>query len=414
MNTRGLPLVTIVIPCFNHGHYLRVTLESVLAQTYMHWEAIVVDDGSTDDTRVVAAQFTDLRIRYTYQENQGLSAARNTGIRAARGDYLAFLDADDEWEPCFLEACTAVLATDRKTAAVVTLTRFIDEKGVALPKLGGQAFRPEKFRDRLLEGGFFPVHAVLVRSDSVRQAGMFNEALTSVEDWDLWLRLSTVGAAFRSVPEPLARYRISAGSMSSNAGRMHANRMAVLTKQFGPPDGDPFSWPAEKRLGYAFAYRSAALGYIAQQDAEQGWRHLAQAVEIEPDLLQRLDTFYELAFGDQPRGYRGEASLVDISANGAEMLRRLDALFAAAGPPVQAVKGAAYGNAYLALAMLSDQAGDWAAARSYLWQAAQHNPQLVSGSFLRRLVKLYLGPSVVRRLKSIASVGNTQHKGAIE
>lgn len=395
-----MPAVSVIIPCYNHAHYLGHALESVLAQTFRSWEAIVVDDGSTDSTRDVAAQFSDPRIRYIYQGNRGLSAARNTGIRAAQGEFLAFLDADDEWEPRFLEMCANALTANEAVTAATTLTKFIDEAGAELPRLGGKAVRADAVGERLLEGGFFPVHAALMRAEDVRQAGMFDESLTSVEDWDLWLRIAGQGGMFLSVAEPLARYRISTGSMSTNAGRMHANRVAVLTKQFGPPEGDALSWPAEKRRGYAFAWRAAAYGHIAQQEADQGWRYLAQAAAIKPDLLNRLDTFYELALGDQPRGYRGEAQLADLDANGAEMLRRLEALFAAAGPAVLALEGPAYGNAYLALAMLSDQAGDWPAARRYLRQAIHAHPALLlDRSVLRRLAKLWSGKQTVALIR---------------
>jgi hypothetical protein len=271
-----------------------------------------------------------------------------------------------------------------------------------LPQLGGEAIRSEDFRSRLIEGGFFPVHAVLVRTEAVRRAQMFDETLTGVEDWDLWLRITAGGGVMLSVREPLARYRVSVGSMSTNANRMHANRLAVLTKHFGPPLGDPLTWPAEKRRGYAFAYRTAALGYIAQQEDNEGWCCLAEAVEIEPSLLKRLDTFYELALGAQPRGYRGEAGLLNRAVNGTEMLRHLDVLFASARPPVQALKGAAYGNAYLALAMLNDQAGDWAAARRYLRHAVHSRPALLRDqSVLRRLFKLCLGQRVVGGLRHL-------------
>ncbi|MEM4724269.1 MAG: glycosyltransferase family A protein, partial [Candidatus Hadarchaeum sp.] len=111
--------VSVIIPCYNHGHYLPCAVNSVMAQTFADWEAIIVDDGSTDNTREVAAQFTDSRVRYIYQDNRGLAAARNTGIRAAQGEYLAFLDADDEWEPTFLEACVAALSQQPALAAVV-------------------------------------------------------------------------------------------------------------------------------------------------------------------------------------------------------------------------------------------------------------------------------------------------------
>ncbi|MDW8319665.1 MAG: hypothetical protein RMN53_17705, partial [Anaerolineae bacterium] len=187
------------------------------------------------------------------------------------------------------------------------------------------------------------------------------------------------------------------------------NRMAVLAKHFGPPEGDPRTWPAEKRTGYAFAYRATALGYIAQHEPDEGWRFLRCAVETDPAILAQLSTFYELALGDQPRGYRGEARLVDLARNGADMLRRLDDLFVSAPPSVQALRGLAYGNAYLALAMLSDQAGDWAAARRYMRRAIRCHPAFLRDpSVVRRLVKLHMG----RRLAS--SLRRAQAGRAVE
>lgn len=106
--------VSVIIPCYNHAQYLSDAVNSVLAQTYSDWEAIIVDDGTTDSTREVAVGFTDPRTRYLYQENQGLSAARNTGICAARGEYLVFLGADDEWESAFLERCVSVLQVNHE------------------------------------------------------------------------------------------------------------------------------------------------------------------------------------------------------------------------------------------------------------------------------------------------------------
>jgi len=130
LSSRTPPRVSVIISCYNQAHYLPSAVYSVLAQTFADWEAIIVDDGSTDDTGNVAAQFTDARIHYIHQENRGLSAARNSGIRAARGEYLAFLDADDEWEPHFLEVCLTTLANQKTATAVVTRARFIDETGV--------------------------------------------------------------------------------------------------------------------------------------------------------------------------------------------------------------------------------------------------------------------------------------------
>jgi glycosyltransferase involved in cell wall biosynthesis len=386
-----MPRVSVVIPTYNHAHYLPYAVQSVLRQTYADWEAIVVDDGSTDDTADVVARFTDPRIRYIYQENQGLPAARNTGIRAAQSDYLAFLDADDEWEPGFLRRCIGVLSADSTLTGVYTRNYFIDEHGQPLPRLGGQVVPPTAFRSRILQSGLFPAHAALVRADVIREIGHFDIRLTSLEDWDLWIRLSA-RYQMQGISEPLARYRVYPGSMSTNAARMHANRMAVLTKHFGPPEGDSATWCEEKRRAYGFAYRSAAFGYIQQDQPDEGWRLLAQAASIWPHLLGRLDTFYELACDNQPKGYRGQADLLDIEGNGAEMLKRLDGLFVEAGPPLEPLRRAAYGNAYLALGILSDQAGRWAAARRCLFKAVLANQRLLgSYSVIRRLLKLCAG-----------------------
>ena len=390
-------LVTIVMPVYNGEAFIAEAIESVIAQTYPHWELIVVDDGSTDGTATIVRAFDDPRIRYTYQENQGLAAARNTGIRAAQGEYLAFLDADDEWTPQFLQKCVDVLAADETLAGVYTRNYFIDQKGNVLPQLGGRVVPDHTFRNRLLEGGFFPPHAALVRTEVVREVGLFHTQLEGqgTEDWHLWLRISQ-RYTMRGIPEPLARYRVYPGSMSTDASSMHANRIAVLAKHFSFPGGDPVTWSEEKRRAYGFAYRSAALGYIQQSQPDEGWRFLAQAVSTWPHLLERLDTFYELACGDQPRGYRGQAGSLDIDGNGAEMLKRLDALFAERGS-LEPLRRLAYSNAYLALGMLSDQAGRWAAARRYLFQAIVANPRLL-GSYLvvRRLLKLCAGQRLVR------------------
>ena len=154
-------MISVIIPCYNHGQYLSHALNSVLSQTFTDWEAIIVDDGSTDETREVAGHFVDRRLHYVYQENQGLSAARNSGIRIAQGEYLAFLDADDEWEPEFLETVCENLEADPTLTAVFCRNKYIDENGSILPAIGGQAISSASFRQRILEGGFFPVHAVI-------------------------------------------------------------------------------------------------------------------------------------------------------------------------------------------------------------------------------------------------------------
>ncbi|MBI5568277.1 MAG: glycosyltransferase family 2 protein [Chloroflexi bacterium] len=395
------PTVSIIIPAHNQAPYLGQALRSVQAQTWADWEAIVVDDGSTDNTRDVATSVVDARIRYVYQANQGLSGARNTGVRAAGGEYLAFLDSDDEFEPEFLQVCVGALQTDRTLAAVHTATRFIDPCGQSLPQTNIQALSGEALQRQLRRGGFFSAGSVLVRADCLREAGLFDTSLTSLEDWDVWLRLVQRNS-MRGLPQPLTRYRVYPGSMSTNAPRMLANRLAVIAKHVGAPDGDPAGWPADRREMVGYAYRASAFEHLQQHQTEAAWALLDQAVAAWPPLLDELDTFYELACGDQDKGCRGEAVSLDIECNGCALLEWLDDLFLRT-PALRARRRTTYGNAYLALAMLNDQAGHWGPARRNLRQAITANPRLLgSPSIVRRLLKLLAGQRLRRLIRSNA------------
>ncbi len=287
-----MPAVSVVIPAYNHAKFLKGTIQSALAQTWRNYEIIVVDDGSTDNTRDVVASFSDPRIRYIFQDNQGLSGARNTGIRAAGGEYLAFLDSDDEFEPEFLHVCVEALTIDRALGAVHTATRFIDQSSQILPRVEAYTLAGEAFKRQLRRGGFFPPVSAMARAECVHEAGLFDTTLTSLEDWDMWLRINQ-RHPMRSLPQPLVRYRVYPGSMSTNAPRMLANRLAVIAKHVGEPNGDPATWPAEKREMYAYAYRTAAFEYNMQGEADEAWRYLNQAVSMWPAIFTQLDTCYE-------------------------------------------------------------------------------------------------------------------------
>jgi glycosyltransferase involved in cell wall biosynthesis len=385
------PTVSIIIPCYNQARYLPLSIRSVQAQSRPDWEIVLVNDGSTDDTATIAAQFTDARIHYIYQTNQGLSAARNTGIHAAQGRYLAFLDSDDEWEPEFLEKCVQALESNPNLAGVYTRNIFIDQDGQVLPHIGGEMVAPAAFRTRTLEGGYFPPNAVLVVTAIVREMGLFDVALTSEEDWDLWLRISE-RYTMQAIAQPLARYRSYTGSMSTNAARMHANRIAVLSKYFGPPTGESQVWSAEKRRAYGSAFRNTCIGFLQQAQVDEAWQYLTAGVSFWPDLLKRLDTSYELACGDKPWGYRGQIDPQQFQAYGADMIRRLTQMLDRDDLHPQALRRVALGNSYLALGMLADQNGQWQLARNYLFKAWKTNPQLgMQYPFMRRLIKVSIG-----------------------
>lgn len=405
------PTVSAVIPCYNHARYVGEAIASALAQTWADLEIIVVNDGSTDNTADVVGQYVDPRVRYVYQSNRGLSAARNLGIQMARGRYVGFLDADDLWEPQFVERCVRVLeAAGRTVAGVYTRNLFVDERGALLPQVGGLVVHKSDFRERSLEGGFFPPAAVLVRRDAALEAGLFDTELTSEEDWDLWFRIGD-HYDIESIEDPLVRYRVYPGSMSTNAARMHENRMRVLAKRVGPPDPDPSTWSGEKRKAYAFAYRQTCIGYLQQRQPDVAWSYLASAVSLWPNLLTRLDTAYELVCGDKPWGLRGKADLINVLEREADILARLAHLIGSAGLP-SSLRGAAYGNVHLALGMLADQAGLWVVARGQLAHAiAAWPPLLASPGVARRLLKLGLGPRAVENLRQLLGAARSRDAG---
>jgi glycosyltransferase involved in cell wall biosynthesis len=400
-----MPAVSVVIPAYNHAKFLKRTIESALAQTWRDYEIVVVDDGSKDDTPAVAAHFGNA-LRYIWQANQGMAATRNTALRHATGDIISFLDDDDLWLPNYLATVMSYFQIDSKLAAAHTGYQLTsDEEGRDFPGHSSRTVPADELYDTLIEGGFFPPSSVSVRRKILDAVGVFDEGLQGCADWELWLRICHEHK-FIGIPDELIKYRIHVGGLSSNVQHMTEDRLKAICKHFGPPEEDAVSWPAAKRRAYAFAYRTAAFEYNIQGKPAEAWRYLEQAVATWPDIFSRLDTFYELACGSQPRGVRGKADLLDIDRNGEELIQQLDRLFARSGPEVTALRRAAYSNTYLALGMLSDQAGRWESGRRYLRQAVKANPRLAgSPSIVRRYVKLSLGRPL-KHAPSVFDAGN--------
>lgn len=390
--------VSVIIPTYNRAGYLHEALVSIFNQTLPPWEVIVVDDGSTDDTAEVVRNAAG-PVRFHRQDHQGVAAARNLGLAQARGDLIAWLDSDDLWEPDFLATVVPLLAEDPGLGGAYTGITMIDDTGAVL-RTSSRVESPGSLYDALVRDCFLATPSIVVRKTCFDQIGGFDPQFRISEDYDMWLRLSK-HHRFVGVCRPLVRIRVHAANTMSDVDTLVKARLALTRKHFGELEGDGSALSDNARMAHGFAFRSIALKYIEYGQPSSGWPYLERAAVLHPAILQRLDTFYELACGNQPRSLRGKAELLDVKANGVEMLQGLDRLFASAGKPIQALRGAAYGNAYLSLGMLSDQAGDWFAARGYLLQAARYSPRLISGAFLRRLLKLSLNPSIVNRIKSI-------------
>jgi glycosyltransferase involved in cell wall biosynthesis len=228
------PRVSVVVPSYNAASYLPDSIESVIAQTYTGWELVIVDDGSTDDTPSVIRPYAERlqdKLRYVYQSNRGLPAARNTGIRNARGEFIALLDADDVYLPSRLERGVALMDSDPEIGLLHARVARIDARNVVVSKPVHRA----KYLSGNIAHHVFTRRAhllcptILFRKSCVDQVGFFDETMRATEDRDLWFRIAEhyrVGY----IDEILAYYRLSPGAMSRDLQRMLTWQLYFVNK----------------------------------------------------------------------------------------------------------------------------------------------------------------------------------------
>jgi hypothetical protein len=236
-----------VIPGFNAQSTLGACVASVLAQTVPDFEVVIVDDGSTDDTLAVARGVNDSRVRVLTQPNAGLPAARNAGTLDARGDIVCFLDSDDLFMPRYLEGVKATFADDPGVDFVYTDAWTFDDRTRRVrvhttahyqrPPRPAPAAAHTMFGE-LVDRNFMIV-PVAVRRDVLVAAGGFDETMSSVEDWDLWLRLTASGHRGAEAPGPLGLRREHARQMTGNYARMALNQVYALEKLLRERDLEP-------------------------------------------------------------------------------------------------------------------------------------------------------------------------------
>ena len=226
------PFFSVVIPTYNRAARLRLTLDSVIAQTFQEFEVLVMDDGSTDNTRAVVESFNDLRIRYEWADNSGGPATpRNRGIDASRGDWICFLDADDIWYPEKLTIVAGAIG-DHPDSDVVCNNEFL-----SLAKHGKKSllkygpFEDNFYQAMLIHGNRLSTSATTVRrSFLVEHSLRFNQSqdYVIVEDYDLWLRIAFCGGRFHFINAPLGEYIIDDGNISSNVTKAQNNHKTLL------------------------------------------------------------------------------------------------------------------------------------------------------------------------------------------
>ncbi len=277
-----MPKVSVIIPAYNALAYLIETIESVFKQTFSDFEVLIVDDGSSDGTAGWATQITEPRVRVISQKNQGSSVARNTGITAAKGEYIALLDADDLWEPTKLEKQVRFLEENPSIGLVDTWTILINQKGKSTGRIIVSSAEGDVWK-QLVQ--FKPVcccdSTPLIRRSCFDNVGLFNPDLPFLEDLDMWIRLAAL-YEFAAIKEPLVRYRQHPQSKSTNCkGTLEAFR-TIIEKAFETVDAELLHL---RDRGYSRVNLYLAWRAINNKDYEQAVHYNHQALAHHPQLI---------------------------------------------------------------------------------------------------------------------------------
>lgn len=276
-----ISLVSVIIPTYNHAHFIGRALQSVINQTYVHWEAIVIDNHSADNTDEVVLGFKDDRIKLIKIRNQGIIAAsRNAGLKLASGEWVAFLDSDDAWHSNKLELCLGKLQQDFDL--VCHAENWINQKSIP-PSVRPVVYGPERrasFESLLFSGNAISTSAVVVRRTHLLTVGFFTEdsAINTAEDYELWLRLARAGIRIGFLPQVLGEYIIHGGNASKSAmTNMHATR-TVFEKIYASIDQKSVWTQIRARRRRAIIDYSGARGLQANGDYANAWSWLFKAV----------------------------------------------------------------------------------------------------------------------------------------
>lgn len=275
------PKVSVIIPTYNRAHPVGRAIESVLNQTYQDFELIVVDDGSTDNTEEIIKEFQlkDNRIIYLkHDENKGGSAARNTGIKASKGEYIAFLDSDDEWLPEKLEIEIRILNDDRNLIICSTGYTFINEKNGVI--IGSSKVQEERISQKIvLRGQCITTNDFIADKEKVIKVGGFDEKLSARQDWDFWIRIISLGMGYQDSLNLVNKYTLRNDQISSGIANKLNGTEALLKKH--------------KRLfiadlvAYSSILRNIAMMNTLNNDPINATKSYVQAYKITNNLLIR-------------------------------------------------------------------------------------------------------------------------------
>lgn len=277
--------VSVIIPTYNRAHLVGRAVQSVLNQTYQNFEVIVVDDGSVDNTEEVVKNFNNEIIRYIrHKENGGGAAARNTGIREAEGEYIAFLDDDDEWLPEKLKKQISLFDDKSSELGVVYAGLIrVDETGeyvgkqhICVPDIHVPEKRGWIYEDLLLKDYVGTTSTVLVKKECFEKVGLFDESFSGAEDWDMWIRIAKI-YQFDFIESPLIKYHRHANRVTTNLEAKIKDRVMVLNKFF--------SEIASKRRIYSEHRYGIGVLHCRAGNMKKGREEFLRAIKLYPFKL---------------------------------------------------------------------------------------------------------------------------------
>ncbi|NCJ07299.1 glycosyltransferase [Synechococcales cyanobacterium C] len=304
------PQVSIVIPAYNAMLFLPETLESVWQQTFQDYEVLVVNDGSTDDLEHWLEAQNNPRLYWINQPNQGQGVARNHGILQTSGEYIAFLDADDLWEPTKLAQQVDYLNQHKTVGLVYTWTALIDNEGQFTGRVIQSHVEGRVWRSFLTQNWIGCGSNPLIRRACFDEVGMFDlsPGIRGSEDWDMWLRLCQ-RFQFGLIKAPLVKYRLSETSISRDCDRMWCASRVVIEKQFLTASIDQLHL-----RGHSYSACALYLGWKATEISDarlakyfwgQAYAHRLQSI-LTPKALRLLVAIILLQVlgGDRYQGLR--------------------------------------------------------------------------------------------------------------
>lgn len=276
-----MPTISIIIPTYNRSALIKETVNSVLGQTFSDFEILVIDDGSTDNTKQIIDEIKNNRIKYFHKNNGGVSSARNLGLKNAQGQFICFLDSDDLWPADFLQSMMTNLQANPEYGASYCMRTLLFEDGTTQPSYQKEIFFSGQVTAKLFEKTFIQTSAICFRK-KVLEGLFFDKSLTNGEDVDFWLRVST-RTKFLFVPDVQIKYRQQPASAENPVfGIKYCSRVRVLERFYFKLGGDKYVPRKTAMRKLSYAWRSAAKKAIKAKCRKAAVELAAKAIRYRP------------------------------------------------------------------------------------------------------------------------------------